>query len=82
MDACDHAGTKLAVHSIRGMAANVGAMVLAQAAGELERLLGEHRERPEQLSDFRSLIVQTLSVVERALTEHASKIASSAAVPI
>ena len=64
---CDHAGTKSAVHSIRGMAANVGATELAAYAAELEQMLGEHRERPEQLARFRGLIEQVVDLVQKAL---------------
>jgi two-component system, sensor histidine kinase and response regulator len=66
---CDHAGTKSAVHSIRGMSANVGATALAEFASELELMLGEHRERPDQLASFRTLIEHTLRAVEQALAE-------------
>ncbi|OWW20470.1 hybrid sensor histidine kinase/response regulator [Noviherbaspirillum denitrificans] len=66
---CDHAGAKSTVHSIRGMASNVGATELAFQAAELEKLLGEHRESPEQLVRFRALIEQTLNLVEAALAE-------------
>jgi signal transduction histidine kinase/CheY-like chemotaxis protein/HPt (histidine-containing phosphotransfer) domain-containing protein len=67
VDAGDHAATKSAVHSIRGMAANVGAAALARYAAELEHALIEHRERPEQLTGFRTLIAQTLRLVEQGL---------------
>ncbi|HEY0845510.1 MAG TPA: response regulator [Noviherbaspirillum sp.] len=69
IESCDHAGTRAAVHGIRGMAANVGATALAASAAELEELLGEHRERPEQLSSFRALVVQTIKNVEQALAQ-------------
>ena len=73
---CDHAGTRSAVHSIRGMAANVGATALAEAATELELMMGEHREHPEQLARFRGLIEQTLRVVERGLEQGGKSVAS------
>jgi len=66
---CDHAGTKSAVHSIRGMAANVGATELAGHAAELEHMLGEHRESPEQLARFRVMAEETVILVESALAE-------------
>ncbi|WP_420477253.1 7TM diverse intracellular signaling domain-containing protein [Noviherbaspirillum sp. ST9] len=66
---CDHAGTKSAVHSIRGMAANVGATELAGCATELEQLLGEHCENPEQLARFKALTEQTINLVQAALEE-------------
>jgi signal transduction histidine kinase/CheY-like chemotaxis protein/HPt (histidine-containing phosphotransfer) domain-containing protein len=68
MASCDHAATKSAVHSIRGMAANVGATELAAFAADLESMLAEHREHPEQLAQFKALIEQTLQVVQTALT--------------
>ncbi|RZI43816.1 response regulator [Herbaspirillum sp. HC18] len=67
VSSCDHAGTKSAVHSIRGMAGNVGAVELAAFATRLEKMLGEHREGPDQLAAFRGLVERTLIAVERAL---------------
>jgi two-component system, sensor histidine kinase and response regulator len=63
----DHAGIKSVVHSVRGMAANVGAVALAEYATELERALGEQRALPEQMDAFRAMIEQTVQVVEEGL---------------
>jgi two-component system, sensor histidine kinase and response regulator len=65
----DRAGAKRIVHSIRGMAANVGALALTASAAELEQRMNENRERPEQLAAFGVLIEQTLKLVEQALAE-------------
>jgi two-component system, sensor histidine kinase and response regulator len=63
----DHAGIKSVVHSVRGMAANVGAVALAKYATELERALGEQRALPEQMDVFRAMIEETVRVVEEGL---------------
>jgi HPt (histidine-containing phosphotransfer) domain-containing protein len=69
VEACDPVATKSAVHSVRGMAANVGAVALSSCAADLEKMLGERRERPEQLTTFRALVEQTLHLVEQGLAE-------------
>ena len=76
IESCDHAGTRAAVHGIRGMAANVGATALANSAAELEELLGEHRERPDQLTAFRVLAEQTLRQVEQSLAQRKDMLTS------
>jgi CheY-like chemotaxis protein len=63
----DHVAAKSAVHTVCGMAANVGATELATFAGELEELLAKRRERPEDMSRFREMVERTLSLVEQAL---------------
>ena len=65
----DQAGTKSAVHSIRGMAGNVGAKALAESAALLEKTLGEQQQHPEQLASFARLVEQTLQAVTSALAE-------------
>jgi signal transduction histidine kinase/DNA-binding response OmpR family regulator len=69
VEACDPVAAKSAVHSVRGMAANVGAVALSSCAADLEKMLGERRERPEQLTTFRALVEQTLQLVEQGLAE-------------
>ena len=63
----DRAATKTAVHNIRGMAANVGATELTAFAADLEQMLGEHREQPEELTRFKVLLEQTVHLVRAAL---------------
>ena len=63
----DRAATKTAVHNIRGMAANVGATELTAFAADLEQMLGEHREQPEELARFKVLLEQTVHLVRAAL---------------
>ena len=65
----DHAGMKSVVHSIRGMAANVGATELTGVAAELEEMLAQQRESEEQVARFRVLAEQTLQLVQAALAE-------------
>ncbi len=65
----DHDATRVAVHNIRGMSANVGATALANCASELESLLGESRERPDQLDSFRVQIEYTLRTVKQSLAQ-------------
>ncbi|MGZ3236556.1 MAG: 7TM diverse intracellular signaling domain-containing protein [Burkholderiaceae bacterium] len=56
-------------HSIRGMSANVGAMILANAAADLEHALIDGDVSPQQLADFRATIVDTLKAMEVSLAD-------------
>lgn len=69
LDGGDQSSARAAVHGIRGMAANVGATLLADRAAELEELLSGHRERPEQLAAFRTIVADTIRNVEQALSQ-------------
>jgi CheY-like chemotaxis protein/HPt (histidine-containing phosphotransfer) domain-containing protein len=65
----DRGGMKSVVHSIRGMAANIGARALSEAAAELESLLaGQHRHEA-QFAAFRLLVQQTLRLVQAGLEQ-------------
>ena len=63
----DYMAAKSAVHTVRGMAANVGATELAKFAGELEELLTKRHESPEDMARFREMVERTLSMVEQGL---------------
>ncbi|RJF96220.1 7TM diverse intracellular signaling domain-containing protein [Noviherbaspirillum saxi] len=65
----DHAAARSVVHTVHGMAANVGAIELAEYASELEEILARREARPEQLSRFHDLVKQTLSLVEQGLAQ-------------
>ncbi|MGH8809563.1 MAG: Hpt domain-containing protein, partial [Noviherbaspirillum sp.] len=67
--ASDRERIKSTVHSVRGMAANVGATALSDCATALEQGLNGNQERPEQLAVFRALIEDTLRVVEQGLAQ-------------
>jgi signal transduction histidine kinase/DNA-binding response OmpR family regulator/HPt (histidine-containing phosphotransfer) domain-containing protein len=67
VSAGDYAAAKSVVHTVHGMAANVGATELATFAGELEELLAKRRERPEDMSRFSEMVEDTLSLVEQGL---------------
>lgn len=54
-------------HSIRGMSANVGAMILANAAAELEHALIDGHGSTEQMKDFRTTIADTLQAMRVSL---------------
>ena len=56
-------------HGVLGMGANVGAMALAKAAGELEQSLKDRRASSQQLILFRSLLEETVQALETALRE-------------
>jgi two-component system sensor histidine kinase/response regulator len=64
-------------HGTLGMAANVGALALAKAAGELEQSVKDRQENPEQLSSFRTLLADTVRALEQGLL--AKKIPAEAA---
>ena len=74
-DAQDRARIRATVHSIRGMAANIGALELAECAGELEHLMLEQLEREEQMAVFAALCADTLENVSAALNRMAAKTA-------
>ena len=76
VESCDHGGTKMAVHSIRGMAANVGAVALSEYATELEKMLEEYRAGPDQLTTFQALCEQTLHLVQQGLAQRKAALAS------
>ncbi|TFV99477.1 hybrid sensor histidine kinase/response regulator [Oxalobacteraceae bacterium OM1] len=56
-----------AAHSVRGMASNVGAMPLAEAAGMLEAALKDGKAVEEELASFIALMETTKAQVEQAL---------------
>ncbi|HJV73854.1 MAG TPA: 7TM diverse intracellular signaling domain-containing protein [Noviherbaspirillum sp.] len=64
----ERSGMQSATHSIRGMAADAGAVDLAKQAGALEQMLKEGRETPAQLTAFRTLLERTLLLLEQALS--------------
>lgn len=68
----DQGLAKSAVHSVRGMAANVGAAELADFARGLEQALKEERAQPEQLARFRQLVEATMQSVGQGLAEAAA----------
>ncbi|CAN5459733.1 hypothetical protein BH11PSE11_BH11PSE11_03530 [soil metagenome] len=62
-------GAASAVHAIRGMAANVGAHVLAASAEQLEQSLGKGCVDGFHLSEFRRIAEATMHTVQRGLDE-------------
>jgi signal transduction histidine kinase/DNA-binding response OmpR family regulator/HPt (histidine-containing phosphotransfer) domain-containing protein len=54
-------------HLIRGMAANISAVELAKAAGEVEDAIKQERDDPQQWADFRAVIENTLQALESGL---------------
>ncbi|HEY8099862.1 MAG TPA: 7TM diverse intracellular signaling domain-containing protein [Burkholderiaceae bacterium] len=56
-------------HSIRGMSANVGAMILANAAADLEQALIDGHASHQQLADFRATIADTLKAMEASMAD-------------
>ena len=54
-------------HSIRGMSANVGAMILANAAADLEHALIDGNGSTEQMTSFRAVIADTLATMKMSL---------------
>jgi two-component system, sensor histidine kinase and response regulator len=60
---------KSMVHSVRGMAANVGATALSDFATDLELSLQGSREQPGQVAAFRALMEDTLRLVEEGLAQ-------------
>lgn len=69
LESCNQAAARSAVHTVRGVAANVGAAELAAHATELEQMMAEQREQPAQLARFRALVEQTIAAVQNAPTE-------------
>jgi two-component system sensor histidine kinase/response regulator len=59
----------IVAHGIFGMAANVGAISLAKAAGELEQSLKDRQASPHQLASFRTLLAHTVQALETGLAE-------------
>ncbi|WP_136417488.1 hybrid sensor histidine kinase/response regulator [Herbaspirillum sp. ST 5-3] len=76
VDAGNHAGIKSVVHSVRGMAANIGATALTQLAAELEHTLGGSTAEPAQLDAFRALCEQSLRLVEEGLAQRKAALAA------
>ncbi|HJV84415.1 MAG TPA: 7TM diverse intracellular signaling domain-containing protein [Noviherbaspirillum sp.] len=68
-EAGDHATMKLVVHSVRGMAANIGAVDLMTEAAGLEDMLGKRIARPEHLAAFGEMCKETLGLVEQGLAQ-------------
>jgi two-component system sensor histidine kinase/response regulator len=72
-DASHHQNNRSALaiiaHGTLGMAANVGALVLAKAAEELEQAFKDRRVSPQQLSSFRTLLADTVQAVRKGLIE-------------
>ncbi len=56
-------------HGVLGMAANVGAIALAKAAGDLEQSLKERLTTSWQLTAFRALLLNTIQLLEEGLME-------------
>lgn len=65
----DRDAMRSVAHSVRGMAANVGAIDLSASAAELEDALREARENAEQLAKFGARLHETLQTVEQCLEE-------------
>jgi CheY-like chemotaxis protein len=63
----DQAGMKSVAHSVRGMAANVGAVALSRLATEVETALGTSSASDSQLEEFRAKATETRTLVEQAL---------------
>ena len=60
LDAHEWERAQAAVHAVKGVAGNLGAQALFQAAGELERLLQEKAAPGEALTRFRGLLAEVL----------------------
>lgn len=67
--ASDVDATRSAVHTVRGMVANVGATSLTRHAAELEAMLNSRMAPPEYLQRFRGMVEETLRHVEQGLAE-------------
>lgn len=63
--ASERNGMRSAVHSIRGMAADAGAVDLADQAGAMETMLKEGCETDNQITTFRTRLEQTLLLLEQ-----------------
>ena len=63
----DRSALVIRTHDILGMGANVGAVVLAKAARELEKALKEDRATAQQLASFRTLLADTVQALETGL---------------
>ncbi|CAN5436623.1 hypothetical protein BH11PSE11_BH11PSE11_22880 [soil metagenome] len=63
----DLEGAEAAVHGLRGMASNVGAMDLAKSAADMETALHDGPVDAEQVAVFRAVIEETVRAVERGL---------------
>ncbi|UTA47057.1 response regulator [Simiduia sp. 21SJ11W-1] len=62
----DHENTQLHLHSLKGVAANVGATALADYCLELEQLAKGHELIDTNLEHLRALVEQALSAAEAA----------------
>jgi two-component system sensor histidine kinase/response regulator len=71
-DDLDH--RKHVTHSIRGMSSNVGAVLLAEAAANLEHALIDGHATEQQMADFRVIIEDTLRTMERCMAHRASSV--------
>lgn len=60
---------KAIAHDIVGMGANVGAIALAKAAGELEKSIKDNQATLPQLTSVRTLLAQTVQALESGLGE-------------
>ncbi|WP_151637607.1 7TM diverse intracellular signaling domain-containing protein [Noviherbaspirillum aerium] len=67
VEASDNDAARSAVHTVRGMVANVGATALTEQAAELEALLAARMAHPERLQGFRESVEKTLHLVEQGL---------------
>jgi signal transduction histidine kinase/CheY-like chemotaxis protein len=65
--ASDVDATRSAVHTVRGMVANVGATALTRQAAELEAMLSSHMAHHDHLQRFRAKVEETLLLVEQGL---------------
>jgi HPt (histidine-containing phosphotransfer) domain-containing protein len=64
-------------HAIRGMSANVGAVVLAEAAAEVEHALMEGHASEQLLQKFRATIATTLITMQTSLAKDGISIITS-----
>ena len=72
-DAAQHDDNRSALmivaHGVLGMGANVGALALARAAGELELSLKDGQANPQQMISFRALLAETVQALDAGLRE-------------
>jgi two-component system sensor histidine kinase/response regulator len=67
MESSDQTQLQLLAHSIRGMSANVGAMILANAAADLEHAFIDGHSSVQQIADFRATIANTIKAMDISL---------------
>jgi len=60
-----------AAHGVKGVAANLGATALAEAAGKLERAIRSATEDAQQLDSFTKTCASTIEAICDALSETA-----------